>query len=80
MCTKQEVYATAALCPHCKGPCNVKKESCSKCHKKIADSLKEKFNEVTDFTAQHLETMRSVACILLCQLEWHFFIIYLYFS
>ncbi|XP_058803474.1 histone-lysine N-methyltransferase SMYD3 isoform X2 [Phymastichus coffea] len=60
-CKKHDIFTTAAVCPHCSGPCDITKESCSKCTKKIDDHLKEKFKEVTDFTAQYLETMKSVA-------------------
>lgn len=63
-CKDSENYATAAICSSCESTCDIEEESCPKCSKKIPSAFKEKFKEVSEFTAHHLETMKNVACIL----------------
>ena len=63
-CKEPEIYASAAVCSSCENPCDINEESCPTCAKEISSSFKEKFNEVSEFTAHHLETMKNVACIL----------------
>lgn len=59
--------AEAAACPNlsCDSPCSIETDECEKCGAKISVEFKETFQEVVDFTAHHLEKMKTMACILL---------------
>lgn len=70
-CKEPEEFAAAAICASCEGPFELltgEEDSCPRCAKKISSAFRSKFNEVTKFTAHHLETMKYVACILLSPL------------
>lgn len=63
-CKEPSKFATAAVCSSCLKYCDVDDESCLNCGKKITLDFREKFKEVSEFTANHLNTMKNVACIL----------------
>lgn len=66
-CTNPQKFITAAACPNdrCEHPCLINKEkACAKCRTQITDKYKEKFQEVTEFTVNQLNNMKSMACIL----------------
>ncbi|XP_077274028.1 SET and MYND domain containing, class 3 isoform X1 [Temnothorax americanus] len=62
-CKKEEPMAEAAACPNlsCDSPCSVEADKCEKCDTKISVEFKETFREVVDFTAHHLEKMKTMA-------------------
>lgn len=66
-CKQPDPIAEATACPNllCDSPCLINAEECEKCGTKLSKEFKEKFQEVTDFTAHNLEKMKTMACILL---------------
>ncbi|XP_014214307.1 histone-lysine N-methyltransferase SMYD3 [Copidosoma floridanum] len=60
-CKESETFATAATCSSCPSQCDIKEDSCLNCGQKISTSFKEKFKEISEFTASHLENMKNVA-------------------
>lgn len=62
-CEKPELMAEAAACPNknCTNPCSPDMESCPECNVKLPEKFKEIFNEVSSFTAHHLQNMKNMA-------------------
>lgn len=62
-CKQPDPMAEAAACPNssCDSPCSINAEECEKCGTKLSEEFKEIFQKVTDFTAQNLEKMKSMA-------------------
>jgi len=65
-CKQAEPMVEASACPNlsCDSPCSIEADDCKKCGAKLSQAFKETFQEVTDFTAHHLEKMKTMACIL----------------
>ena len=63
-CMTDELYVTAGLCAKCNDAINVNEDKCKKCLTDISLDHQDKFIEVTNETARHLESMSSMACIL----------------
>lgn len=59
--------AEAAACPNklCTYPCAPNADLCEKCNTKFPENFQEIFDEISEFTAYHLENMKNIACILL---------------
>ncbi|XP_011875678.1 PREDICTED: histone-lysine N-methyltransferase SMYD3 [Vollenhovia emeryi] len=62
-CKSEEPMAEAAACPSssCDSPCSVEADECGKCGARISEEFKQTFREVVDFTAHHLEKMKTMA-------------------
>ncbi|XP_015512284.1 histone-lysine N-methyltransferase SMYD3 isoform X1 [Neodiprion lecontei] len=62
-CTSPEPFVMAAACPSpsCDAPCFPSEESCSECGEKLPETLSDLFEEVTEFTLHHLQSMKTVA-------------------
>ncbi|XP_067215215.1 histone-lysine N-methyltransferase SMYD3 isoform X2 [Linepithema humile] len=62
-CKQPDPMAEATACPNslCDSPCLIDAEECEKCGTKLSKEFKEKFREVTDFTAHNLEKMKTMA-------------------
>ncbi|XP_018051655.1 PREDICTED: histone-lysine N-methyltransferase SMYD3 isoform X1 [Atta colombica] len=62
-CKKEEPMAEVAACPNlsCDSPCSIEADECEKCNTEISVEFKETFREVVDFTAHHLEKMKTMA-------------------
>lgn len=78
-CKQADLMAEAAACPNssCTSPCLIENDKCEKCGVKLSDDLKKSFYEVTDFTAHHLEKMKTMACIL-TNMKMFFFFFFLW--
>lgn len=66
-CTLPEPVVDAAACPSsiCEAACSIEEEKCKKCGEIISPEFKKIFEEASDFTKHHLQSMRTMACILL---------------
>ncbi|XP_039311446.1 histone-lysine N-methyltransferase SMYD3 isoform X2 [Solenopsis invicta] len=62
-CKKEEPMADAAACPNssCDSPCSIEADKCEMCSARISVEFKKTFQEVVDFTAHHLEKMKTMA-------------------
>ncbi|XP_015176483.1 PREDICTED: histone-lysine N-methyltransferase SMYD3 isoform X2 [Polistes dominula] len=62
-CIQPEPMATAAACPNtsCTYPNSSDATECQKCHEKFPPNFKETFDEVTEFSAHHLQNMKNMA-------------------
>lgn len=62
-CEKPEPMAEAAACPNklCTYPCAPNADLCEKCNTKFPENFKEIFDEISEFTAYHLENMKNIA-------------------
>ncbi|XP_053988242.1 histone-lysine N-methyltransferase SMYD3-like isoform X1 [Hylaeus volcanicus] len=62
-CEQPDVMAEAAKCPNksCMHPCPSDADICQKCSAQFSDKFKETFDEVSDFTAYHLQNMKNMA-------------------
>ncbi|XP_012275467.1 histone-lysine N-methyltransferase SMYD3 isoform X2 [Orussus abietinus] len=62
-CMGPEPLIYAAVCPNplCINPCSIDSSVCSKCGEQISDDFRTKFQEVTDFTAHHVLTLKTMA-------------------
>nr|XP_034194317.1 histone-lysine N-methyltransferase SMYD3 isoform X2 [Osmia lignaria] len=62
-CEEPEPMVEAAVCPNklCKNPCFLDIDNCSECNTKLSEKFKETFNEVSSFTAHHLQNMKNMA-------------------
>ncbi|XP_015599197.1 histone-lysine N-methyltransferase SMYD3 isoform X2 [Cephus cinctus] len=62
-CLQPEPFVAAATCPHrnCTNPCSPDIRVCSDCGQEFPHGFKEKFDQVTEFTAHHLQNMKSMA-------------------
>lgn len=65
-CEESEPMAEAAACPNkfCTYPCSPDADACESCNTKFPEDFKEIFDEISDFTADNLDNMRDIACIL----------------
>nr|XP_012152304.1 PREDICTED: histone-lysine N-methyltransferase SMYD3 isoform X3 [Megachile rotundata] len=62
-CEEPELMAEAAACSNknCTNPCSPDMESCPECNIKLLENFKEIFDEVSSFTAHHLQNMKNMA-------------------
>ncbi|XP_017887252.1 histone-lysine N-methyltransferase SMYD3 isoform X2 [Ceratina calcarata] len=62
-CEKPEPTEEAAACPSgsCTYPCSLDSVVCENCNTKFPGNYQESFNEVSDFTAHHLQNMKNMA-------------------
>lgn len=61
-----EPLVMAAACPslECDAPCSPSDDACAKCEKQLSEEFKKSFDEVTEFTSHHIQSMKTMACIL----------------
>ncbi|XP_076183551.1 SET and MYND domain containing, class 3 isoform X2 [Ptiloglossa arizonensis] len=62
-CEQPDIMAEAVKCPNksCTYPCSSDTSICQKCHTQFSEKFKETFDEVSDFTAHHLQNMKNMA-------------------
>ncbi|CAL7947993.1 unnamed protein product [Xylocopa violacea] len=62
-CEEPEPLAEAAACPNklCTYPCCPDTDVCESCNTKFPEKFRETFDEVSDFTAHHLQNMKNIA-------------------
>ncbi|KAJ8680868.1 hypothetical protein QAD02_016655 [Eretmocerus hayati] len=60
-CKEPEKFESAAICPSCDEPCSIDQDSCKGCKKEITSTFRNKFNEVSQFTARYLENIKNEA-------------------
>lgn len=62
-CRQVDTIAQASVCPSpsCDSPCSIEADDCEKCGTKLSQAFKETFREVSEFTAHHLEKMKTMA-------------------
>lgn len=77
-CKEPEPLTESAICPEmsCSKYCDINENNCSHCGRELSKELVEKFEEARDFTENHLQNMRSMACILLSKIYKKIFIIF----
>ena len=66
-CNGPEPLVEAAVCPElsCSKPCDIYEKNCIHCEREIPEEFQGKFKDARDFTAHHLQSMKTMACILL---------------
>ncbi|KAF3430778.1 hypothetical protein E2986_00344 [Frieseomelitta varia] len=62
-CEGPEPMAEAAACPNkfCTYPCPSDADMCENCNTKFSKNFKKIFDEISEFTAYHLENMKNIA-------------------
>nr|XP_031844235.1 histone-lysine N-methyltransferase SMYD3 isoform X3 [Nomia melanderi] len=67
-CEQPELTTTAAMCPNksCMYPCSSDTDSCEKCKTRFPDKFKETFDEISDFTAYHLQNNSDLDVSKVC--------------
>lgn len=65
-CKEPEPLTESAICQEisCSKYCDISDDNCSHCGREVSSELREKFEDAKDFTGTHLQSMRSMACIL----------------
>ncbi|XP_017789318.1 PREDICTED: histone-lysine N-methyltransferase SMYD3 [Habropoda laboriosa] len=69
-CEEPEPMAEAAACPNkcCTHPCSPSADICENCNTKFPEEFEETFEEVSEFTAHHLQNMKNVAYLDICKM------------
>lgn len=69
-CEEPEPMAEAAKCPNkfCTYPCSSDADICENCNTRFPEEFRETFEEVSEFTAHHLQSMKNVVYLDVSQM------------